>query len=137
MIIKDYLNREHKFTVDTTKFGLKAEENSKSKKQYQLGQILVKIYGHTGLLEDCPLPGCGNLSFDFWYPHKNLAFEYDGIQHVQYNKFFHGTKDKFVKQIKLDSRKQDIANKNNIRLISISHDIDITFENIKKLILES
>lgn len=134
MKFKDFYGKEHNFALDL-KYKVKSEENCKSNPQFLLGQMLCQIYGRNNIFEDYPLPGCGNLSWDFWIPFNYIAFEFDGQQHQEFNKFFHGNKAGFLKQKKADSRKERLAELNGIRLITISK--SITFEELKSIIKES
>jgi hypothetical protein len=62
----------------------------------------------------------------------NLAFEYNGIQHYKFVKFFHRTLEKLkIRQLD-DIRKIELCKKNNINLIIIPYNI----KNIKTFILE-
>ena len=69
-----------------------------------------------------------NLELDGFAPHiktpigTGLAFEYDGIQHSQYNKHFHPNgPDEFIYQTKKDSWKDLKCKENGILLIRIPH----------------
>ena len=66
---------------------------------------------------------------------KGLAFEYDGIQHAQYNKHFHrgkDGKDQFEYQTKKDTYKDLVCKKNNILLIRIPH--YVVFHDLERFI---
>lgn len=116
-----------------TKYSLKDEETSRSKKQWELGRLLSKVYGPNNILEDYPLPGCGNLSWDFWIPKRHLAFEYHGEQHDKFIKYFHTSNINFQKQKIKDSKKQQIADMNNISLIVIREE-DFTNWTVEELL---
>ena len=62
-----------------------------------------------------------NLELDGYCEDKNIAFEYNGLQHYKYVKFFHreGIKS-FRKQQERDQRKYRLCKENNIKLIIIS-----------------
>jgi len=114
----DFLLREHTFELGT-KFKLKNKDNSRSTSQWKLGRLLAKIYGRNNIVEDYPLPYCGNVSWDFWIPHQKMAFEFHGRQHDEYVKFFHGTKVGFRKQKASDAKKTFIAELNDVTLIVV------------------
>ncbi len=57
---------------------------------------------------------------------KGLAFEYDGVQHSQYNSYFHDTPKNFVSQFKKDTLKDQICKKKGVLLIRIPHHIKYT-----------
>ena len=101
------------------KFRLKRKEDCRSISKWKLGRLLSKIYGRNNLVEDYPLPNCGNVSWDFWVPHQKMAFEFHGRQHDEYVRFFHGTKAGFIKQKKSDSKKAQIAELNDVTLVVV------------------
>jgi len=62
-----------------------------------------------------------------------LAFEYDGIQHAQYNKHFHKKgAHEFIYQEKKDAWKSGVCKKNGILLIRIPH--YVAFEDLDRFI---
>ncbi len=69
------------------------------------------------------------LSFDFYLPNENLLIEYNGIQHYEMNDYFGGEK-QFKKQQKNDKLKKEFAEKNNIKLLTISYKENI-FDKLK------
>jgi hypothetical protein len=131
----DLQGREHTFELDK-KFKVKRKENSRSTSQWKLGRLLCKVYGRNNLVEDYPLPGCNNLSWDFWVPNMDIAFEFHGRQHDEYVKFFHGTKAGFEKQKAADFRKQAIADANDITLVVIRENdfSDWSLDELKEII---
>lgn len=75
-----------------------------------------------------------NLELDMYNDELKLAFEYDGIQHAQYNKHFHKNDyNNFIKQKERDAAKNDLCRKNGIKLIRIPH--TIKYENLEKELL--
>ena len=118
MVFIDINNKEHIFELNR-KYRVKTIENSKSNAQFKLGCLLSKIYGKNNLFEDYPLPGCGNLSWDFWIPFLYLAFEFHGKQHFEFVPFFHATHAGFRQQNIADDKKQKIADANKVRLIVV------------------
>ncbi len=53
-----------------------------------------------------------------------LAFEYNGLQHYEYNSFFHSTEKRFKKQQKRDQIKRKICKENGIILIEVPYTVD-------------
>jgi len=137
MKFKDLNAKEHIFELDTT-FKVKEEDNARSGAQYKLGALLCKLYGRNNIFEDYPLPCCGNLSWDFWVPHRRLAFEFHGRQHFEFVPFFHETKIGFRKQLTADDKKQKIADLNEVTLIVLQEQdfTDWTVDELKRLIEE-
>jgi len=72
------------------------------------------------------------LEIDCYIPDLRLGFEYNGEQHYNYPNAFHKTEEEFNKQIERDKVKNELAIKNNIKLITIKFDEDITNELIKQ-----
>ena len=72
------------------RYPVRTREQCKSAGQHSLGRVLRKLYGFNALvLEEFPLPG-ERLWIDFLMPHHNLGFEFQGLQHDQFVKLFHG-----------------------------------------------
>lgn len=61
------------------------------------------------------------LPFDFYLPDYNTCVEYHGEQHYKPIKYFGGI-NRFIKQQKLDSIKENYCNDNGIKLIIIKYD---------------
>ena len=133
----DFQGREHIFEL-RREFGVKRKAESRSNAQWKLGRLLCKIYGRNNIFEDYPLPSCGNVSWDFWVPHQEVAFEFHGRQHDEFVKFFHGTKAGFMQQKASDRKKAQIAEENGIKLIIIREGDfkNWTFEELQKIIIK-
>jgi len=131
----DLQGREHTFELDK-RFKVKRKDECRSISQWKLGRLLCKVYGRNNIFEDYPLPGSNNLSWDFWIPSMDIAFEFHGRQHDEYVRFFHGTKAGFERQKKADFRKSAIADANSITLVVIrDNDFqDWTVEELKEII---
>lgn len=100
------------------------DEAKCSSGQYSLGNLISEIYGsNIVLLENFNIPD-SKLSLDFYLPHYNLAFEYQGIQHDKFSKFFHGDQNGFKKQIKRDESKRTWCDLNNIVLVEVRGELD-------------
>ena len=74
--------------------------------------------------EDCK--GKRALPFDFYLPEKNLLIEFNGRQHYKYLKYFYRTYHDFLLQKHHDWLKRQFAKKNNIKLLTIKFDEDIS-----------
>lgn len=94
------------------------DKKSKSKFQHSVGEQLVRQYPHDVIFEEIFIP-VENLIFDFFIPSLKLAIECQGIQHQEYIKYFHRTKQKFHKQQDRDSRKRDFCELNGFKLMEI------------------
>lgn len=100
-----------------------------------LGRLLRQIYGFNALiLEEFPLPG-ERLYLDFFMPHHRLAFEYQGRQHDQFVKLFHGDKKGFERSKARDVRKSEWCELNELVLVEVRD--NITTEELQQLIQEA
>lgn len=70
------------------------------------------------ILEEFPVPE-ERLFLDFYMPHHSLAFEFHGVQHDNFNKFFHGDKGGFERSKVRDQRKKEWCALNDIILIEV------------------
>lgn len=117
------------------RYPMRSREQSKSVGQFLLGRGIRTIYGPQAIvLEEFPIPG-ERLWLDFYLPHHNLAFEYQGQHHDEFNKFFHGDKSGFVKSQKRDERKRQWCALNSIVLIEVRD--SLTTDQLQALIQES
>ena len=133
MKFKTLGNREIRLEILPSRFPLKSREKSKSSGQYNLGRVLQGLYGKEAiLLEDFVIPET-RLSLDFFMPHYNLAFEFQGEQHYKFNKFFHPEKSALNQQKERDVKKRQWCQLNNILLIEVFND-SITISELKELI---
>lgn len=67
-------------------------------------------------------------------PDQKTIIEYDGIQHFEYNDFFHTNNEIFLLRRQVDIDKHILALKNNYRIIRI--DYNVPTEHIKNHIME-
>jgi hypothetical protein len=63
------------------------------------------------------------LELDGFNEETNIAFEYNGIQHYQFNKRFHNGANNLEKRIADDTQKQNLCEKNGVFLIIVKYDI--------------
>lgn len=110
------------------------ECKSISRGENKISKILKKnnieyIKEHT--FDDCK--NIHRLPFDFYIPSKNIAIEYDGIQHFKPVKFFGGEKELKLRQ-KLDKIKDMYCEKNNIYLIRIPY---TEYKNVREILIKN
>jgi hypothetical protein len=74
-----------------------------------------------------------NLELDCYDPELRLAVEYNGIQHYQYNKFFHRNNDHFLTQKYRDDMKRRICKEHGVTLIEVPYTVKL--ENIERFLL--
>ena len=77
------------------------------------------------------------LELDGFNADANIAYEYDGIQHTEYHKFFHRTEKEFLNQRKRDEEKTRICKKQGVLLLRISAPKKRTTETILTRVLQS
>jgi hypothetical protein len=86
------------------------------------------------IFSDCVNPKTGqNLIFDFYVPVLNICIEYQGSQHTEYTKKFHGPKrlQKFEKQVAKDEIKKKFCKAKGFKLLEIFY---TDWENIEKIL---
>lgn len=134
MKFKSLSNKEIRLEITAEQYPMRSRTQSRSLGQYTLGRLLRSIYGTNAIiLEEFTIPE-ERLFLDFYLPHYNLAFEYQGEQHDSFNKFFHTDKTGFEKSKARDLRKRNWCEINNITLIEVRG--NITSEDLKKIILK-
>ena len=67
--------------------------------------------------------GGSRLELDGFNEETNIAFEYNGIQHYQFNKRFHNGANNLEKRMTDDAQKQNLCEKNGVFLIIVKYDI--------------
>ena len=91
-----------------------------------------KIYKHIKKYDD--LIDINQLSYDFYLPKHNLLVEYNGVQHYQYDSYFHKTLHDFHRQLHHDWLKRKYARNQNINLLVIPY---WEFDNIENILLSN
>jgi len=110
----------------------RAGQQSRSKGQATLGDILINIWPNVPVYEEVPCVGT-KLRLDFLIESLRIAFEFDGLQHQEYNSFLHGDRYKWLQSINRDDTKEKWCEQNNISLIRITEK-DLSLETIKEII---
>ena len=112
-------HKEIRLNIVPERYSLRTREQSRSVGQFTLGRMLQSIYGFKALiLEEFPIPE-ERLVLDFYMPHHGLAFEYQGEQHDQFNKFFHIDRHGFEQARLRDERKRQWCDLNGIALVEV------------------
>ncbi len=73
------------------------------------------------------------LRFDFFVPSLNLVIEFDGLQHFEFVKKFHGTEDGFERCKRRDAIKNEYAKDHNIHMLRIKYSEE---KQIEKILVE-
>jgi len=92
--------------------------------QFSVKDFLRPFWERQVVCEEFPCFGTAgegkkNLRLDLINISRSVAIEVNGVQHQEYNPFFHGTRHGFLRQIERDSRKSDWCDLNDIELIHI------------------
>lgn len=69
--------------------------------------------------------------FDFFLPNFNLVIEYHGIQHYNYNPYFHHTEENFLYRKEKDLKKKNTCIEKGINYLSIKY---TNYNNIEKIL---
>lgn len=118
--------------LTSSKYPLKSRTQSPSAGQFNLGRKILEIYPGYIILEEFTIPGT-KLSLDFFVPVAKIAFEFQGIQHDEFNKFYHVTKAGFEKQKTRDRIKKEWCVLNNITLVEVRDEF-VSKEDLQNLI---
>lgn len=125
--------KEVRLEINPSNFPIMSKRDCKSFGQFNLGRQIIKIYGDSCvLLEEFLIPD-SRLSLDFYMPNNRLAFEFQGIQHDKFSKFFHQTRSGFDKQLERDRLKKVWCGLNKITLVEV-RDPSISKEDLIDLI---
>jgi hypothetical protein len=136
MKFRTLTNREVRIEIIPSKYPVRSRAKSRSFGQFNLGKQIRNIYGRDVLLlEEFPIPE-SRLSLDFYMPHHSLAFEFQGIQHDEFNAHFHIDKSGFERQKERDERKKEWCTLNEIILVEV-RDNSISADSLKIIIQEA
>jgi len=110
---------------------IKWDEKSLSKLQFSTKQFLKPYWCTDIVFEEFPVVGT-KMRFDFYNSNQNIAVEVQGGQHLKYTPFFHGkSKSTFLSQIRRDNDKQKFCELNNIKLVEIYPNDDLSLDLFK------
>ena len=119
--------------VLASRYPMRTLSTSRSQSQFRLGELIRLVYGPNAMiLEEFPVIGT-RMSLDFYLPHHNIAFEFQGRQHTEYVHHFHRDKKTFERQQTRDRDKRRWCVLNEIDLVEV-HDKNISTDDLKALI---
>lgn len=95
------------------------KRNQFSKYQAYVFDVLSQIFDGLTIYYEFYIDG---VYIDFLIPSIKLAIEVDGVQHENFNKFFHKNGAHFLNSIRRDEKKEAICKINNITLVRIPQD---------------
>jgi very-short-patch-repair endonuclease len=94
-------------------------EHGNSRGNFVLGKILEHMFPLSQIHPEYPI---GGLRLDFYLPMLSLGFEFDGIQHKEYNSFFYKTKADFHRAQNRDYDKSELCESLGIAIVRFDHD---------------
>ena len=103
-----------------------------SKGAKALLELVQQIYPNQRVELEHNVAERGGLFVDIYLPRLGLAFEYDGIQHFEYNEHFHGSRESFIKAKRRDAEKDQRCEEKRIVLIRVAYNEEMT----KELVLD-
>jgi hypothetical protein len=83
--------------------------------------LIKQIFPYDVVLEEIVLPGTYNLRADFFLPLRKCIMEVHGIQHYEYNMFFHKNLRDFRKGKIRDEQKLKFCQLNNIIYLELDY----------------
>jgi very-short-patch-repair endonuclease len=113
---------------------MRSKDACRSNGQYQLGRQLSKLYSGYTVLEEFSIPE-SRLAIDFFVPNAKIAFEFQGIQHDEFNKHFHVDATGFRTSKRRDADKKRWCKINGITLVEV-RDEHITLDKLRELICQ-
>ncbi len=127
MEFKTLNDRTVRVELSPRRYPMRNKDACRSNGQYHLGCQLKRVYPGYVILEEFGIPE-SQLRIDFFVPNTKIAFEFQGIQHDEFNKHFHGDAAGFKKSKRRDADKRRWCDMNGIALIEV-RDEHITVEN--------
>lgn len=121
--------------LSKSRFPVRGADTCRSRGQYNLGRQILQVYPGYVVLEEFSIPD-SRLSLDFFVPNAKIAFEFQGIQHDEFNKHFHVDAKGLARQVQRDREKRRWCEMNDITLIEV-RDEHITKDKLRALILGS
>ena len=118
------LAKSHKYIADW-------DSKTRSKFQDKVKEFIRPAWEFDVVFEELPVLGT-RLSIDIYNASKKIAIEVQGRQHFNYVKHFHKNRQGFIDQLKRDEIKHKFCRLNDIHLIEIYSEKEITKEFFNK-----
>jgi hypothetical protein len=101
---------------------------SRSKIQFKTKEFLRPFWENHVVFEEFNVVGT-RFSLDFYNANKRVAVEVQGQQHLKYTPFFHGGyQNNYLHQIKIDQMKAQFCSINDIDLVEVYYNDDLTLD---------
>lgn len=104
-----------------------------SRGNYVLGKILQHLFPHSIITAEYAI---GKLRLDFFIQRVQIGFEFDGIQHREFNKFFYDTKADFLRAQVRDFKKSELCENMGIGVVRFSDKEKLSFGLVRRKIEE-
>lgn len=113
--------------ANSSKYLADWDASTRSKFQDKVKEFVRFTWQDDVVFEELPVLGT-RLSIDIYNASKKVAIEIQGRQHIEFVKHFHKNKQGQISQLKRDQIKFDFCQKNDIKLIEIYDEKEITKE---------
>lgn len=121
------LSNKKKRCKNVKKYLINWSSESRSKLQFNVKQFIKPYWINNIVFEEFPIVGT-RLTLDFYNANKKIAIEVQGKQHTKFIEFFHQNRLNFLSQLKRDEQKERFCEINNIKLITIYENENISME---------
>jgi very-short-patch-repair endonuclease len=108
-----------------------------SKGADELLEVVRQLFPNQRIELEYNIATRGALFLDIYLPRLKIAFEYDGVQHFEYNKHFHGSRDAFLKAQRRDYEKEELCEDQGITLIRVAYNEEMTRDSVQRKIEEA
>lgn len=126
MTFFDLKGREKKLK-NARRYYINWHGKTRSKFQDAAKKFFYPYWANDLCMEEMPLVGT-LMKFDLVNISKKIVCEVMGEQHTKFNKHFHGTKNKFLGQIKRDLKKHEWCELNGFTLVEVYSEKELTYE---------
>ena len=108
-----------------------------SKGAKKLLEIVQQIYPNHRIELEYNVAERGALFVDIYLPRLQIGFEYDGVQHFEYNEHFHSSRENFIQAKRRDAEKDQRCEEKGITLVRVAYNEDMNRELIVSKIEEA
>ena len=122
------ISEEEKVTLKEWSSQYNRAEHGSSRGNFILGKILEVIFPMSQVYPEHPI---GNLRLDLYVPRMCVGFEFQGVQHTEYNNFHYKTKADFFRAQVRDYKKSETCELLGIPVVYVSHDEELSISLIR------
>lgn len=119
------------------KFSYKKRKPQRSKKEGLMQHVLNELLPEAEFVDNgyyswLVSPRGASLQLDRFYPDLNIAFEFNGRQHYEFNRYMHKDQEAFEYLQECDAKKRKDCKRRGVTLITIKYNKTITKEYMLK-----